>query len=221
MGWFSGGGLGNLFGGGSSGGSSPHEDRHTDQWNTGGGGGGGYGGGAPIGIPLVGEAINYYSQKRTNEMNRDIAREQMDFQARMSSTAHQREMQDMIAAGLNPNLGADGSGASTPSGASATMQAPKINLPDFMAYGMSIKQLEQADQRIEIERANSAAGIAKTLSDTELNKAKKILAQKGMIRADLEGEASGVVQKMIRFMKESVTKPNAPRKESFDDLFQP
>ena len=88
-----------------------------------------------------------------------------------------------------------------------------------VAVGNSIHAV--CSWRIEIERANSAAGIAKTLSDTELNKAKKILAQKGMIRADLEGEASGVVQKMIRFMKESVTKPNAPRKESFDDLFQP
>lgn len=59
------------------------------------------------------ELANY-----NNNWSAEQVQKQMDFQREMSDTAHQREMRDLQAAGLNPILSAK-SGATSPSGAAA------------------------------------------------------------------------------------------------------
>lgn len=91
------------------------------------------------------------------------AREQMAFQERMSSTAHQREVQDLRAAGLNPILSAN-SGASSPVGSSSSGGGVPSAAPlptGVLQRGLSSafdarrlqKELAEADARIGTEKA--------------------------------------------------------------------
>lgn len=74
---------------------------------------------APSAIGAVG---SYMGASEANKASAAQAEKQMSFQERMSSTAHQREVKDLIAAGLNPMLSAKLGGASSPAGAMAPVQ---------------------------------------------------------------------------------------------------
>lgn len=88
------------------------------------------------------------SVAQNNAWSAEQAQKQMDFQERMSGSAHQREVADLKAAGLNPVLSAHTNGASTPTGAMGdTDNSGTMALIDLMS------------QMIESQTAQSLAAI--------------------------------------------------------------
>lgn len=122
---------------------------------------------------IGGGLIGLIGQAKQNEFNSAQASNQMDFQRAMSNTAHQREVSDLTAAGLNPILSATGgNGASTPAGAMATSENPAVAA---MNSANAAKDLQAKAAGIDLTQAQ--IGTAKTQATLNKNAAKKLDAE--------------------------------------------
>lgn len=112
----------------------------------------------PAAASLLGGAMANDSRERS-------AWNQMEFQREMSNTSHQREVQDLIAAGLNPMLSAKLGGASTPPGAS--YQAENIVAP-AVASALQAKLTAAQVDKMEEETSHVKAQTQLVKEQTEI-----------------------------------------------------
>jgi len=135
--------------------------------------------GALLSVPGVGYALGgitsglagYMGAKSQNKAQSAQASRQMQFQADMSNTAHQREVADLRMAGLNPILSAGGGGASTPSGAMGTqtnaMESVASNARDMTEGILTSRKLNS-------EKKLTDSTDMKTKTETGLVESQKV-----------------------------------------------
>ncbi|AXL15532.1 DNA pilot protein [Microviridae sp.] len=121
-------------------------------------------------MAFIEAGINAASQQATNAWSAKEAQKNRDFTKEMSSTAHQREVEDMKKAGLNPLLSATGgSGASTPAGSQPNLKSSQLGT-DLMNFANSAADTKNKKSQQEVINAQAGAlnaNIAQTNEQTK------------------------------------------------------
>lgn len=127
-------------------------------------------------------ALSAFGQHKANKADKESAREQMAFQERMSSTAIQRQRQDMAAAGINPILAGKFGGASSPGGSGYDAGNVVEGLPAAVTSAIQLKRLKAELENLDVTNDNLRAQTKQISSQTALNNvsAKKVASDIGL-----------------------------------------
>lgn len=161
-------------------------------------------------VQFIGQALgaiaSYYSAKRTNKSNESIAARANEFTAEQSATAHQRQVKDLYAAGLNPILSGGGGGASSAVGAT---QAPTVNEGEAaISSGKAFALLKQTleNQKLEGDKLEAERAAIKQRQMLDATQTQVLAGQRAQafVDEDYYSSPAGRDLRMIQNARQAV-----------------
>ncbi len=182
---------------------------------------------ASIAGSVIGAKSSAKGQRDANRENIEQAETDREFQERMSSTAHQREVADLRAAGLNPILSSKYGGSSTPGGSTARVESTRKD------YGKLAQRTINTASSVPVQKGQAAlasahASSARSQALIDAQKAGIVTSKAGKVAmwANILGKPIGNIAKTVigatgvgvagKLLKKTLKKSVPPRKNAWN-----